>query len=120
MRRIPALLCATLGAAALAASGCDVRKGTSDQPSTQSYDPGPPSSSYSPPPPSEAGRAREMEAKQEEMNRKLEAARAGGMTPEEIERAYQEYERERLELNQMAESAAPPPADAPVDPPPPL
>lgn len=117
-----ALLHGLLAAAALATLGCDVRKGTADQPSTQSYDPGPPSSSYSPPPPSEAGRTREMEAKQEEMNRKLEAARAGGMTPEEIERAYQEYERDRLELNQMAETAAPPPADAPVAdyPPPPL
>lgn len=120
--RIPARLQGALLAVALVATGCSGKKGNAEIPASEAYDPGPPSTMDAPPP-SEAQRSREMNAKQAEMNRKLEEAKTGDLTPEQIEQAYRDYERERLELNQMADTTAPPPADAPAAddyPPPPL
>lgn len=116
------LVTAMLLIAILLTLGCNVKQESSSVPASEVYDPGPPSSADTPPR-SEAQRTREMEAKQSELNRRLEAAKAGGMTPAEIEQAYQEYERERIELNQMAEATEALPGDASeaVDyPPPPL
>lgn len=79
-------------------------------PASEQYDPGSPSPDE---PPSAAQRTRAMEEKKSGIDRKYEAARAGGLSPEEAERAYQEAERERLELNRYAEGAASQPADPP-------
>lgn len=65
----------------------------------------------------ESDRTREMEAQREQMDRTMEQAQSGELTPEE---AWAQYERERAELNQMADGA--PPSDETIvdDPPPPL
>ena len=121
----PAAMAAALALGALAlgllVAGCG-KKVHNDPPASELYDPGPPSNHTSPPPQTESQRTREMEAKQAEMNRIAEEARSGQMTPEQVEQAYKDYERQRLEMNQISERNAPPPADAPVAdyPPPPL
>ena len=108
--------------ALLCAFGCGAKKGGEQRPASESYDaassPDGTAAAPAPPPVSEGQRTREMQAKQAEMDQKLEDAKASGMTPEEAEKAYQQYERDRQELNKMSDTAAPPPADAPpADPP---
>ena len=62
-------------------------------------------------PSSESERTRAMQEKQAEMERKMAEARAGNLSPEELQRVYQEVEQDRQELNRMGEGE-PPPADA--------
>ncbi len=73
-----------------------------------------------PQPYSEAERTHTMEARAAEMNRKLEEARAGGLSEQEAQRAFEEFERERAELNRISESgSAPAESEAPAFQPPP-
>jgi hypothetical protein len=62
----------------------------------------------------EAERTRAMEEQAAEMNRRMEEARASGQDPAQ---ALDQFERDRAELNRIAEGQ--PPADEPVEPPPP-
>jgi hypothetical protein len=105
-----------LATATLVASGCGGKKGTGEIPPSETYDPG--TSSYTPPPGSEAQRTREMDAKKAEMDRIAQEAKMGEMTPEQMEQAYRDYERERIEMNQASEGSAPPVEAADYPPPP--
>ena len=68
--------------------------------------------SSSPPPPTESQRTREMEEKAVEATRRLEEAQASGQDPAQ---AFEQFERDRAEVNRMAEGQ--PPAEEPPPPP---
>src|SRR5262249_7089562 len=73
VRFVPSAARLALGALILAGVvGCSGKMGSDQVPASETYDPGNPQPSYSPPPPSEAQRTRQMDAKQAEMNKKIE------------------------------------------------
>lgn len=57
-------------------------------------------------PMTEAARSQAMQNMAVEMNQGLEQAQAGDPTQQESEQAYQEFERQRLEMNRLAEGRA--------------
>ena len=122
--RLRPLFAALLAPVVLAtlSAGCAVKKIDRDVPTTENYDPGPPTE-YTPPP---SSKTQEMDAKKVEMDKLAAEARTGTMTPEEMEQAYKDFERDRQELNRISDAGTPappdPPAEAPAGdyPPPPI